>query len=223
MRCCNRQCIAQFFLSEPDRFNAILKRGRDLSHAVKYPGSLFNESNHAANKALQVVTAATATAAGTKTRRIPSWGLFAPPYPKITNAISEPSEKGATTHDSGCFCGLKDTNKRMILCDGPSCDLTGRWLHYGCVGLQEDPKVKKWYCPWCQVNKLTRAKKNFIIAKLEVSEEACKDVTKAALLDQLRIRTSVNLGLGRRVSPLSSEPIAIGNSEATDGPSSISG
>ena len=35
----------------------------------------------------------------------------------------------------------------MVACDGPNCSI--QWFHYECVGLQEEPKSKKWFCTDC--------------------------------------------------------------------------
>jgi len=210
-----------FLEAVADSSNDALLAGAEAALKTTMPGSdertafegLLGLLNEDANKALRVVTAATATAATTKTG-VPSWKHFAPPYPEIAecsdsiDAISVPSEKAQITQVTGCFCGRKDTKTRMLLCDSSKCDLflpTGRWLHFKCVGVTREPETKKWYCPWCQADRLLRGKKEVVGKELGLSDQECSELTKVELGKRLRIRASEALGLGRRESPLSSE------------------
>lgn len=45
-----------------------------------------------------------------------------------------------------CYCGGPDSG-RMLACDGEDCER--EWFHFKCVGIDEAPKEKKWYCDNC--------------------------------------------------------------------------
>ena len=63
-----------------------------------------------------------------------------------------------------CFCHGPSFG-RMIACDNPKCEY--EWFHYKCVGLHEDPDVKKkWFCSkkchhqyWADIARKKRRKK----------------------------------------------------------------
>jgi len=44
-----------------------------------------------------------------------------------------------------CFCNQVSYGE-MVACDNPNCKI--EWFHYGCVGLNQQPKGK-WYCSEC--------------------------------------------------------------------------
>jgi len=140
-----------------------------------------------------------------ETREPADWGMrkehVAPSHPE-TAECSDSTDAFTVqmTQVTGCFCGQKDTETRMVICDGAQCDLKGRWLHFMCVGIEKEPHGKEWFCPWCHPKKL---KRKTMETQLELSDEECKCVKKPELVKRMCIRASLALGLGSRVSPLS--------------------
>ncbi|KAK4761155.1 hypothetical protein SAY87_006048 [Trapa incisa] len=52
-----------------------------------------------------------------------------------------------------CFCNQVSFGE-MVACDNPNCKI--EWFHFGCVGLKERPKGRKWYCPDCAATRSRR-------------------------------------------------------------------
>ncbi|EME50296.1 hypothetical protein DOTSEDRAFT_165419 [Dothistroma septosporum NZE10] len=46
-----------------------------------------------------------------------------------------------------CYCNGPDSG-RMLACDGKECKM--QWFHFECVGIEEAPESKKWYCKECR-------------------------------------------------------------------------
>lgn len=63
----------------------------------------------------------------------------------------EKSSQQRKTKDDGtpryCQCGQPESG-RMLACDGEKCEK--QWFHFACVGIEEAPSEKKWYCDECK-------------------------------------------------------------------------
>lgn len=46
-----------------------------------------------------------------------------------------------------CYCNTSESGGPMIACDGEQCER--EWFHFKCVGIDEAPKEKQWYCDDC--------------------------------------------------------------------------
>lgn len=68
-----------------------------------------------------------------------------------------PKQRRITDPDAGdqddaqdekyCFCGGSDSG-RMIACDNGACEK--KWYHFLCLGIEEAPVAKQWYCDPCR-------------------------------------------------------------------------
>lgn len=54
---------------------------------------------------------------------------------------------GGELEEGYCYCNGPDSG-RMLACDGEECKK--QWFHFECVGIEEAPESKKWYCKDCR-------------------------------------------------------------------------
>lgn len=57
--------------------------------------------------------------------------------------VRSPQEEAAKY----CYCNTSESGGPMIACDGEQCER--EWFHFKCVGIDEAPKEKQWYCDDC--------------------------------------------------------------------------
>ncbi|GIZ40198.1 hypothetical protein CKM354_000355000 [Cercospora kikuchii] len=63
-------------------------------------------------------------------------------------AEEEDEESSAEPKKTYCYCNGPDSG-RMLACDGEQCKK--EWFHFECLGFEEAPESKKWYCDDCLI------------------------------------------------------------------------
>ncbi|KAK4634604.1 Chromatin modification-related protein [Fulvia fulva] len=67
--------------------------------------------------------------------------------PAKQRKISENDTARGKDEKGYCYCDGPDSG-RMLACDGKDCKQ--QWFHFECIGIEEAPDSKKWYCKECR-------------------------------------------------------------------------